>query len=90
MKAYIGLWVSSIVITLTNTFLNLSIERNWIDDDDLKEYKIDITLQYTLFLSWIVSVSLDMVILAHYWRAGDKMRSRLAHNLTRIFTWKYD
>ena len=40
-------------------------------------------MQYLRLACMVVRLCLDIVILAHYWVAGDKLRNKLAKNITR-------
>ena len=54
-------------------------------DKDLvqQSVKLVIAIDIFLFLTFFNSISLDVIILFHYFRAGDKVRSQLASSLTK-------
>jgi len=74
MKLYIGFWVSSISITIVIITLDLTIERFWKADevDDVKTMaRLNIAMLIFSLVQFFAAVCLDMIILVHYWKAGD-------------------
>lgn len=48
----------------------------------LMEARIVVAIVVFIFVTFFNNFCLDLIILVHYWRAGDKLRSEVARNLT--------
>ena len=85
MKLYIALWVSVSVITLAVIALNIIINIKWEfhDKQDVEQMaRLNIAMINLTSIQFINSILLDLVILAHYWKAGDALGKKLAESLT--------
>ena len=82
MKIYIWFWLSSTTFTLAVIGLNQGIHWNWNTLEDPERIKfllrMNIALLVTTLLQFFNMVCLDAVILFHFYKAGDKARSKLA------------
>ena len=87
MKIYIWFWLSSTTFTLAVIGLNQGIHWNWNSLKDPERIKfllrMNIALLVTTLLQFFNMVCLDAVILFHFYKAGDKARSKLAQELTQ-------
>ena len=86
MKVYLAIWVSSTIITIAMICLNYQLAKSWgIGTVDNVKTQARICIAITVFLlcQFFMTVCLDLIILTHYWRAGDKIRGLLARNLAR-------
>ena len=91
IKLYIALWVSALFFSVITIGLNLHLQLEWHGvtlesfSEDLvqQSVKLVIAIDIFLFLTFFNNVCLDLIILVHYWRAGDSVRSQLASSLTK-------
>ena len=92
MKLYIAFWLGLTINTVTEIVLNAIANMKWPDyqfDDvgDIKQFMRMLMAMIGLTLVQNTNaILLNLVILAYYWKAGDKLSKELASNMTRAIS----
>mmetsp|Transcript_31392 Transcript_31392/g.38955 ORF Transcript_31392/g.38955 Transcript_31392/m.38955 type:complete len:145 (+) Transcript_31392:555-989(+) len=92
MKLYIGSWVANTLNSIVITGFSIAIVdlsdleditiKSITDDATKKQFttfvRVNIALLVLFLLKFFYFACLDLIIMVHYWRAGDQLRSQLA------------
>lgn len=92
MKLYIAFWLGLTINTVTEIVLNAITNMKWPDYDfdevdDIKQFMRMLMAMISLTLVQNTNaILLNLVILAYYWKAGDKLYKELASNMTKAIS----